>query len=174
MDQASIAAMKAWHINAVRVPLNEACWNGESYVSAKYRGLGYQQAVQAYVRLLNQNGLVAILDLHWTDGAYNGPSADCSSARAVCQKPMPDLVQSVAFWTSVGRTFGGNDAVIFDLFNEPFPDQAAGMNKAQAWRCWRDGGTCRGIGYQVAGMQALVRTVRATGASNVMMLGGLG
>jgi len=31
-DQASITAMKSWGINAVRVPLNEACWNGEPYV----------------------------------------------------------------------------------------------------------------------------------------------
>ena len=26
-DQASISAMKAWGINAVRIPLNEGCWN---------------------------------------------------------------------------------------------------------------------------------------------------
>ena len=31
-DRASVTAMKSWDINAVRVPLNEACWNGESYV----------------------------------------------------------------------------------------------------------------------------------------------
>ncbi len=29
MDQASVTAMKSWGVNAVRVPLNEACWNGE-------------------------------------------------------------------------------------------------------------------------------------------------
>jgi endoglucanase len=148
--------------------------NAESYVSARYQGLAYQRAVQAYVRLLNSNGLVAILDLHWTDGAYNDPSADCSSLRAVCQKPMPDAGQSVAFWSSVARIFRGDDAVIFDLFNEPFPDQPADMSQAQAWQCWRDGGAaCHGIGYQVAGMQALVRAIRATGANNVLMLGGL-
>ncbi|HEY9524864.1 MAG TPA: cellulase family glycosylhydrolase, partial [Thermopolyspora sp.] len=38
---------------------------------------------------------------------------------------------------------------------------------------WRDGGTCSGIGYQVAGFQTLVDSVRATGATNVIMLGGL-
>jgi endoglucanase len=27
-DDASIAAIKAWHVNAVRVPLNEDCWLG--------------------------------------------------------------------------------------------------------------------------------------------------
>ncbi|MGH7298416.1 MAG: glycoside hydrolase family 5 protein, partial [Polyangiaceae bacterium] len=28
VDQTAIDAMKAWHVNAVRVPLNEDCWLG--------------------------------------------------------------------------------------------------------------------------------------------------
>ena len=34
MNQASVTAIKSWDVNAVRVPLNEACWNGESYVKS--------------------------------------------------------------------------------------------------------------------------------------------
>ncbi len=66
-DQASITAMKNWGINAVRVPLNEGCWNGESYIPAGYSGANYQSAIKAYVSLLNANGMVAILDLHWSE-----------------------------------------------------------------------------------------------------------
>ena len=174
MNQAAVTAMKRWHVNAVRVPLNEACWNGQSYVRSRYRGVNYRRAVSAYVRLLNRNGMVAILDLHWTDGAYTGPSASCSSAQARCQKPMPDAAQSIPFWTSVAKTFTRNDAVIFDLFNEPFPERATGSETA-GWRCWLRGGrACKGIGYQVAGMQSLVTAIRAAGARNVIMIGGLG
>jgi len=72
--------MKGWGITAVRVPLNEACWNGESYVNAAYAGSAYQQAVEQYVNLLNDNGIVAILDLHWTDGAYSGSGGNCTAA----------------------------------------------------------------------------------------------
>ena len=36
-DQASVSAMRSRGINAVRVPLNEACWNGESYVKPGLR-----------------------------------------------------------------------------------------------------------------------------------------
>jgi endoglucanase len=173
MNQASVTAMKEWGVNAVRVPLNEACWNGESYVKPQFRGATYRRAVGAYVRLLNRNGMVAILDLHWTDGSYSGPSAGCSSAQAVCQKPMPDAVQSVPFWRSVARTFRADDAVIFDLFNEPYPERAVG-SEAGGWGCWLRGGTaCAGIGYPVAGMQSLVSAIRSTGAHNVIMLGGL-
>jgi endoglucanase len=172
-NQGSITAMRKWHINAVRVPLNEACWNGQSYVGAAYRGVHYRKAIEAYVRLLNANGIVAILDLHWSDGLYTGPSAGCASAEAVCQKPMPDAAESIRFWSSVASTFAGNDAVIFDLFNEPYPESALATETA-AWTCWLHGGrACSpGISYPVAGMQALVKAVRAAGANNVIMLGG--
>jgi hypothetical protein len=172
MDQASVTAMKEWGVTAVRVPLNEACWNGESYVTPGYAGAAYVSAVKSYVSLLNDNGIVAILDLHWTDGAYSGTASACASAQATCQKPMPDSAQAVPFWTSVASTFKGNNSVIFDLFNEPYPDVAAG-SEAQGWQCWLNGGSCPGISYPVAGMQALVNAVRSAGAGNVIMLGGL-
>jgi len=173
-SQASIAAMKEWNINAVRIPLNEACWNGETYVKATYRGASYRNAIKAYVHLLNANGMVAILDLHWSDGLYVGPFSGCSSAEAACQKPMPDAAESIRFWRSVAITFAGNDAVIFDLFNEPYPERALPTETA-AWKCWLHGGpACSpGISYRVAGMQTLVNAVRATGAKNVIMVGGL-
>src|SRR6202522_1042386 len=99
-DQASITAIKSWGpVNAVRVPLNEACWNGESYVDSASAGTNYINAIKAYVSLLNSNGIVAILDLHWTDGLYTGNSSGCSSAEATCQKPMPDASEAIPLWT---------------------------------------------------------------------------
>jgi endoglucanase len=171
-DEASILAMKSWgNVTAVRVPLNEACWNAESYVNPTYAGANYINAIKTYVDLLNANGIVAILDLHWTDGLYTGNSSGCSSAEAVCQKPMPDAAEAIPFWTSVANTFKGNNAVIFDLFNEPYASRATGSTTT-GWECWLNGGTCPGIGYQVAGMQSMVNAVRSTGATNVLMLGG--
>jgi hypothetical protein len=172
VDEASILAMKSWtHVTAVRIPLNEACWNAESYVNPTYAGANYIAAVKNFVDLLNANGIVAIVDLHWTDGLYTGTSSGCSSAQAVCQKPMPDAAEAIPFWTSVASTFKGNNAVIFDLFNEPYASRATG-SAVSGWQCWLSGGTCAGIGYQAAGMQSMVSAVRSTGASNVIMLGG--
>ena len=172
VDQAAVTAMKSWGSNAVRVPLNEACWNAESYVPAADAGTNYQNAIKSYVSLLNSNGLVAILDLHWTDGVYTGPSAGCSSAQATCQKPMPDAAQAIPFWSSVAAAFKGNDAVIFDLFNEPYASRADNNNSAEGWQCWETGSPCTGISYPVAGMQQMVNAVRGAGANNVIMLGG--
>jgi hypothetical protein len=163
--------MKTWNIHAVRVPLNEECWLD---VYGSPGGATYQQHVKDYVDLLVRNGMNVILDLHWTWGAYtNSPDWHCKDEHAVCQKPMPDAKYSPQFWTGVANTFKGNDAVVFDLFNEPYPEMAADWDKTAGWQCWRDGGTCTGIPYEVAGMQDLVDAVRSTGATNVLMLGGL-
>ncbi|HET9896474.1 MAG TPA: cellulase family glycosylhydrolase [Streptosporangiaceae bacterium] len=172
MDQAAIDAMKSWGVNAVRMPLNEACWNGESYVSSQFSGTNYQNAIKSEVSLMNASGLDVILDLHWTDGLYTGNSSGCSSAQAVCQKPMPDAAQAIPFWSSVATAFKGNDAVIFDLFNEPFASRADNNNSAEGWQCWETGSPCTGISYPVAGMQQMVNAVRNAGADNVIMLGG--
>lgn len=90
---------------------------------------------------------------------------------------MPDLDHALAFWTSVANAFKNNSSVIFDLYNEPYP----GFNNATTtgWSCWKSGSTaastspCADVPYAVAGMQTLVNTVRATGATNMIMLGGL-
>ncbi|MET7281669.1 cellulase family glycosylhydrolase [Kribbella sp. NPDC005582] len=171
VDQASVDAMKAWNIHAVRVPLNEECWLG---VNGSPGGVAYQQAVKDYVDLLVKNGINVILDLHWTWGAYaTGPEWHCKDEHAVCQKPMPDARYAPQFWTGVATAFKGNNAVVFDLFNEPYPEIASDWNKTLGWQCWRDGGTCTGLSYETAGMQDLVDAVRATGATNMLMLGGL-
>ncbi|MFN8073892.1 MAG: cellulase family glycosylhydrolase [Kineosporiaceae bacterium] len=171
VDQASVDAMKTWNIHAVRIPLNEECWLG---VNGTPSGATYQQGVKSYVDLLVANGITPVLDLHWTHGAYTtGPDWHCKDATATCQKPMPDAEYTPKFWAGVATMFKGNDAVVFDLFNEPYPEIASNWDQTKGWTCWRDGGMCPGLGYEAAGMQSLVDAVRGTGATNVIMLGGL-
>lgn len=150
VDAASISTMKTWGIDAVRVPLNEDCWLGINGVKAQYGGAAYRAFVKAFVSRLNGAGLTAILDLHW-----NAPG----SQPATGQQQMPDKSHSPAFWSSVARAFKGNRNIVFDLYNEPHD---------VTWRCWRDG--CG----PWAGMQQLVKAVRAAGGKQPLMLGGLG
>jgi hypothetical protein len=157
-DDVAVAAIAAWHTNAVRVPLNEACWLGiPSTADPTTTGAAYQSAIEGYVSQLNAHGQVAILDLHWN-------TAD--TAQATGQQVMADANHSPAFWSSVATAFKGNaSGVVFDLYNEPHDI---------SWQCWRDGGSCSGASFQVAGMQRLVNAVRASGATNLVLLGGLG
>ncbi|WP_203620415.1 cellulase family glycosylhydrolase [Streptomyces sp. SID8499] len=172
VDDASIAAIADWKANTVRIPVNEECWLGLSNVKPEYAGAHYIAAVKDLVARIEAHGMTPVIDLHWTWGQYTGNSAGCSDVHATCQKPMPDAQYTPAFWSSVADTFKGDRAVAFDLFNEPYPDRAT-TSTAAAWTCWRDGGACPGIGYEVAGMQDLVDAVRATGAENLILAGGL-
>src|SRR6202521_5093595 len=60
-DAASIQAIASWHVNAVRVPLNEDCWLAINGVAAAYSGTTYRTAIVNYVNLLHAAGLYAIL-----------------------------------------------------------------------------------------------------------------
>ncbi|KOV75048.1 MULTISPECIES: cellulose binding domain-containing protein [unclassified Streptomyces] len=172
VDDAAVEAIADWKADAVRIPLNEECWLGLSNVKPEYGGANYIAAVRELVARVEAHGMTPVLELHWSYGQYTGNSAGCTDVHATCQKPMPDMRYSPSFWSSVASTFKDDQAAVFDLFNEPYPDRAA-SSAADAWKCWRDGGTCPGISYEVAGMQDLVDSVRATGAKNVIMAGGL-
>src|SRR5207302_1048667 len=79
-------------------------------VSSAYSGANYQNMLKSYVSLLNQAGLYAILDLHWT-----APG----SQQATQQVPMPDQDHSPTCRSQVANTFKGNTAVLLELFTEP-------------------------------------------------------
>eukprot|EP01087_Luapelamoeba_hula_P000978 TRINITY_DN1073_c0_g2_i1.p1 TRINITY_DN1073_c0_g2~~TRINITY_DN1073_c0_g2_i1.p1 ORF type:complete len:351 (+),score=50.19 TRINITY_DN1073_c0_g2_i1:52-1104(+) len=162
-DAAAIQTIASWRANIVRVPLNADCWLGINGVKPQYGGSAYQSAISGYVQRLSDAGFAVILDLHWT--APGGTPAKG-------QTPMPDRDHAPTFWQQVASQYKSRTNVIFDLFNEPYPDNNA-WDSTAAWTCWRDGGSCAGVGFQVAGMQELVNAVRGTGAPNVLMLGGI-
>ena len=169
-DEPSVAAIAAWKLNAVRVPLNESCWLGTGGVAATTSGAAYKSAIVAYVALLHKYGLVPIVELHWV-----APG----SMLATRQQPMPDLDNAPAFWMDVAMTFAGDTGVVFEPYNEPYPD--SNHDSDAGWTCWRDGCTANlGVAtgatpmtYNAAGMQTLVTAIRAAGANNLILLGGL-
>jgi hypothetical protein len=170
-DEASVQAMAGWNINAVRVPLNETCWLAINDAPEELSGCHYKQAIKRYVNLLHAYDLIPILDLHWV-----GPGE--TQARRL--QPMPTVDHSADFWRDVATTFLEDDGVIFEPFNEPFPDRNLDTNAA--WECWLNGcddaelwvsrtevsGT-----YRAAGMQSLVSAIRSTGATQLLLLGGV-
>lgn len=167
-DAGAVAGgMASWPgADAVRLPLNEQCWLGLG-TDPRYSGAAYRQAITTMVGELTDKGFAVILDLH-----RSAPG----SARSTHQEEMPDRAHSVDFWRSVATVFRDHSNVVFDLFNEPAPYH--GESSERAWRCWRDGGcvlrsTNGGGDYVAAGMTELLDAVRATGARNVVLAGGI-
>jgi hypothetical protein len=161
VSAASIAAIAAWHADAVRVPFNEDCWFGINGAFRGASGAAYRRAIVTFVDHLEAHGLYVILDLHWAAPGRH---------KAESQWPMADADHAPAFWRSVAATFRSNHAVLFDLFNEPY---------VTSWTCWLQGcattyddnGTT--VSYRTAAMQQLVNAVRSTGATTPLLLGGL-
>ena len=176
---AAAKAMHDWGVTTVRLPLNEGCWTGQNSEPAFGDRAGYQSAVRSWVATLHSQGIVVILDLHWT----RPPGA------ADYEQYAAPSTNSLAFWTSVAGTFASDPSVMFDLFNEPYSvwDEASNDHYAFSldWSCWRDGGchpptsdqnsdpsTWHGT-YTAVGMQQLVTAVRAAGARQPIVLSGL-
>jgi len=170
------ALLASWHINIVRIPLNQDCWLGEDgKPGGGLTASGYRDAVAAWVGLLHDAGMAVILDLHWS-----GPN----SVVADGQRMLADE-RSPVFWTSVAERFKDDHATIFDAFNEPYSRTFDGGPTFElTWTCWRDGGcpgprqsdlepTYNGKSMLLFGMQSLVTAIRATGATQPIMLGGL-
>lgn len=169
------AAVASWHVNVVRVTLNEDCWLGINGGDPAYTGANYRTAITDFVAALHAVGLYVILDLH-----ANAPGALPSSSAQV----MADADHALTFWTSVAATFKDDPAVIFEPYNEPHIT-TANAQTSNPWQCWLNGCTIKetdqfhdtplagAIPWQSAGMQTLVDTIRATGATNPILIDGL-
>jgi endoglucanase len=163
---ADFNAIAAWHVTAIRLPLSQADWLGRRCNAQTYASL-----VDAVIAKANARGIYVILDLHWSDVRGLAP---CDAGCLTGQQPMPDS-DSLVFWQQVAHRYAANTGVIFDLYNEPHD---------VSWSCWRDGGctvtastpnpaTGQPVAYTAVGMQQLYSQVRAQGAKNLVLVGGL-
>ena len=146
-----------WNSNFIRLPLNQDRWlNDEN---------GYRALVESIVGIVSAAGKYIELDLHW--------SGCGSPGTATRQYRMPDM-GAIDLWKSIAQTFKNHPAVLFDLFNEP---------NSISWDVWRNGGriqyaekgrdTEREYDFESPGHQRLVEEIRAVGANNIIIAGGL-
>ncbi|MBA4030862.1 MAG: glycoside hydrolase family 5 [Planctomyces sp.] len=162
--KSALVAIKDWNANTIRLPVKEEYWFGEG-PGQKDGGAAYRQLVDEVITLAANRGAYVVLDLH----RFRAP------------KP-----EHVRFWSDAAARYKNHPAVLFDLFNEPH---------GVSWDVWRDGGFVAEKsqaanadentfltpeerakaqkGFQSPGMQALLNTVRKTGAKNIVIVGGL-
>jgi Tol biopolymer transport system component len=155
-------AIRGWHVNHIRLPLAQDRWFGKA-PEQKDDGKPYRALVKQVVDLCAAQGCYVVLDLHWSDAGEWG--------KQIGQHVMPDR-NSLEFWTDLASTYKNHPAVIFDLYNEPHD---------VSWDIWLKGGQVTERAsrrnpsktYEAVGMQTLLDAVRATGARNVVIVGGL-
>jgi endoglucanase len=178
------SAIQAWKANIVRIPLNEDSWlaltctDTSGVVHNADPGNNYKQALANLVSEANASGLYVILDLHWA-----APGNACP----MLQSQMADADHSLDFWTSIATTYKNNPAVLFELFNEPYFDfdfsgdqweyMMFGQNGAfSGYPATSNSGNWQNVmtSWNVASYQAMINAVRATGATNVVLIGSVG
>jgi endoglucanase len=168
-DAGSVKALESWHVNAVALPLNEACWlGGFAHLDRRYTGRPYRRAIVNYVKRLNAAGIYVVVRL---SGAAPGNRAYGSDAISSDEVPMADADHSIAFWRSTAATFRSFKRVLFHTFDEPHD---------VSWKCLRDGCTANDVpegqtrfgSYRTAGDQAMVNAIRATRAHQPIIISG--
>ncbi len=159
-------AIHEWHVNIIRLPLAQDRWFGKAPEQRRAGQEPYRALVKQIVDYCASNNCYIILDLHWNDCNLWGTN--------IGQHSMPDL-NSVEFWKDFAAVYANHPAVLFDLYNEPHD---------VTWDVWLNGGKITdkpntrseiaNYEYECVGMQKLLDTVRATGAKNVAVIGGIG
>ena len=159
IQQSIPVAIEQWKANVIRLPVTEAFWFGRDKWQ-KDGGVGYRKVVDAAVEAAAARGAYLALDLH----RFGAP------------KP-----EHAEFWKDAATRYRNHPAVLFELFNEAH---------SISWPVWRDGGDLKSkasahadvnaaenkeapSGDQAVGMQTLLEIVRATGARNLVIVGGL-
>lgn len=170
VNDRAIRAMRKWKVNAVALPLNEACWlGGYGGLKSDFSGAAYQDAIERYVNRLNARGIYVVLRLSGSgpgDNVYGSVPGDS-------ELQMADADHSLAFWDSVAQRFRDHHAVLFHAFDEPH-----GID----WQCALSGCSVNADGsegeprfgpFQTVGAQAIVDTIRATGATQPIIVSGI-
>lgn len=154
-----VVALDQWKGNVIRLPVNHEYWFGRK--GQTDGGAAYRAVVDQCVTLAANRGAYLVLDLH----TYRAPKAEY-----------------LEFWTDAAARYKNHPAVLFDLMNEPHDT---------TWEVWRNGGfvgdkktpdqaaflsaeeKAKAQGFDSPGMQKMLDTVRATGARNIAVVGGL-
>jgi hypothetical protein len=155
-------AVEDWHANVIRLPLSQDRWFGKAS-EQRDAGEAYRALVRRVVEAGAGRGAYVLLDLHWSDAGVWGQN--------IGQHVMPDA-NSLAFWKDCATAYKNHPAVLFDLDNEPH---------GVSWDVWLKGGAVTEpvrrpraeLRFQAVGMQALLDAVRAAGANNIVVAGGL-
>jgi hypothetical protein len=198
-EDAQITAMAAWGINAEMITLNEDCWLGINGVSAGYSDSNgapvpgcsasqcpYANAIENLVQTDEANGIYPVISLFaLAPGATKSTTHDT----------LLDNDHAPLFWEEVANFFRNDPYVVFRPEQEP----TLGNGSESDWQCWSQGDVsystssdnppptaptstgspdmCQSKGlstYQTVGMQSAVNIIRGAGATNIIMLPGLG
>ena len=193
-------ALRDWHVNSIRITLNEISYLGikcvTAYTGPAYNkpgkvqesdpGHNYRTRLKEIVDRATQEHFYVVLVLNYS--APNDPQNQVDQVSAQCAtdfNPLPDRDHAIDFWTQIASAYKGYPNVLFELFDNPFINRWRYFvgTKDDAWKALRDGilinsyrplwPTKKKHLWQSTGTQELLNTIRQTGARNIVLQCGL-
>jgi hypothetical protein len=163
-------AIRNWKINTVRFNVSQSALDPKS----PFYEFSYAAEIQQVVEHARNRGLIVILAL-FDARNFNAPKA------LFCKNPMTpiDTVTTLRAARNLAKLFGDDQGVFLELLNEPFQP----FGRLKSLRAWRDGGRgqfndrCAGDStypLNFVGVNAIIDTIRTTGAKNPIILQGVG
>ncbi len=147
-----------WGANLIRLPIHPKYWkDGSIWDGKNLTKEQYQKYIDDMVKAAQARGKYIILDCH----RYVMPQQDDL-----------DMLKELAV------KYGNNSAVLFGLLNEPHDIKPTDIEKPtmeDQWEVWYNGGQIIVGGEEVTaiGHQQLLNEIRALGANNICIAGGL-
>ena len=140
--------MDQWNANCLRLCVHSKFWFGQEWYQGK-NSYDYRKMVDKVINEVTSRGKYVILNLH--------------EFYAITE-------QQKEFWEDAAEVYGNNPGVLFGLLNEPHDID---------WEMWRNGGmltttdTYGETTQRVYGHQEILDMIRAKGAKNIVIAGGL-
>jgi endoglucanase len=122
ISEYDLDAIAAWGGNVIRIPFNQA------RVLPGPLSEQYLEALDQVISLAAERGSYTLLDLQWLDSV--SPRGQLANGETNFVAPLPNL-GSLAAWSRLARRYHGENAVLYDLFNEPhdpLPDDSGAVS----------------------------------------------
>ena len=147
-------AVEDWKANCILLPVSQDRWLGKAE-GQKNKGDEYRQLIDDVVNYVTRSDGYLVLDLAESDLGTLGKNLG--------QHTLPDQ-NSVTFWREAARKYRGNGRVLFELYDSPTGTDWLSETPGLAAE--------NGISFKPASAPQLVKTIRAAGAKNVVVLAG--
>ena len=143
--RSTVAAIKDWKANIIRLPVDLNAWNGKRLWGYPGEppsdgGAECRKQIKEIIDFISESGSYCILDLHHFE-SFTQEAKD--------------------FWIEVANMdyYKNNPFVLFGILNEAH---------SVSWKVWRDGDGKGKIGHQ-----EVIEAIRDAGAKNIIVAGGL-
>lgn len=153
-----------WGANLARIPLSQDRWFGKAPGQID-GGAQYRSIVDALVKTSMEAKTYILLELHWNNANEWG--------QYIGQHKMPDD-NSLTFLQDLATTYANNPAVLIGAYNEPHDvSWPVWLNGGEVKETFEQNGVYTPLTFNTPGHQVLCDAIRATGANNLIVCGGL-